>query len=331
MKTQAIATTKELRSAVKTVLGACKGTVLELFLDMDTTDLEPTVAEMLCELDDLNESMDNYYSTVLQKVDLIFNRFDKDGKGVIEGAEYTDCIDALVAHMKSEFERELLEAIKKNIKAEGKSHEDIFKDMMQNKFKADDMKRLVIEMVDPDGDQKITKAEAVAGFKKVVDEIEHDASSKKKHIDDLADAVKAAMKFNNDASVADLLKNMDDLEQGMAGYGKALLNQTAEIFHRFDKDGNGVLEGDEFTDCIKTLLEHMKSEFERELRKVIEVQDTNGQDKETLFKKVMMEKFKEDQMKSLVTQMVDPNSDGKITLSEAILGFKKVVDKIEAA
>jgi len=115
----------------------------------------------------LQEGMEGYVSDMPLMIETLFGRFDVDCNDVLEGEEYTACIDALVAHMKSQFEKELRKVIERT--PEKDRVDEILASMMQNQFKADVMRQVVIEMVDPDADGKISKEEALAGFKKVLD------------------------------------------------------------------------------------------------------------------------------------------------------------------
>jgi len=130
-----------------------------------------------------------------------------------------------------------------------------------------------------------------------------------------------------------LLQALDDLSEGMAGYEKAVFRNTEEIFNRFDIDGNGVLEGDEYTACIDALLAYMEGELERELLKAIEMEKAQGKYTDLATKDILeallAQKFKEDRMRSYITSVVDPNNDGRIMKDEALAGFKRIVDDIE--
>lgn len=326
IRRQSLCCMKELRESMKGIMNACKGTVLEQFLDMSES-----VQDLLQELDDINEGMDDYFYSVFQTVTAIFARFDSDGNGVLDGAEYTACVNAMVLHMKSEFERELRKGIDR-IKLEDGSHDELFQSMMRRKFKEEDIKRLVIGMVDPDGDGKITKAEALAGFKKVVDEIEEDSVEKQNHVVQLCSVVKSALKFDPATSPTELFETLDDLEEDMVGYGQAILDMTAKIFHRFDRGGSGVIQGSEYEECISAITAYLKSEIGRKLRRDIETRYvgrllvTNADtDSEELFRTMMQRKFNEQVVKEMVARIVDPDGDGRIVLCEAVVGFRQVV------
>lgn len=101
-------------------------------------------------------------------IDTIFGRFDVDCNGALEGEEYTACVDALVTHMKSQFEKQLRKVIESQVEND---HDLVLANMMQKQFKGDKMRQFIIETVDPDGDGKITREEALAGFKKLVDKL----------------------------------------------------------------------------------------------------------------------------------------------------------------
>lgn len=118
----------------------------------------------------LQECMDA--SEVFQATETIFGRFDVDSNGVLEGDEYTACIDALVAHMKSKFEEELRRVIESNVDKD--QCDSVLSDIMQKRFKGETMRQVVIEIVDPNQDGKITRDEALAGFKQVVDKLNKD-------------------------------------------------------------------------------------------------------------------------------------------------------------
>jgi hypothetical protein len=143
--------------------GATEPPTKEQTIAAASTPLEASIEEVkssLQSLGDLSEGM-------FVKIDALFNRFDTDGNGVLEDQEYTACIDALVAHMRSEFEKKLRSVIEE--KCQKDEVDTVFLTMMRKNFKEDKMKHIVIGMTDPHGNGKITKAEALAGFRKVVE------------------------------------------------------------------------------------------------------------------------------------------------------------------
>merc|ERR1719253_157529 len=75
----------------------------------------------------LQECMDA--SEVFQATETIFGRFDVDSNGVLEGDEYTACIDALVAHMKLKSEEELRRVIESNVDKD--QCDSVLSDIMQ--------------------------------------------------------------------------------------------------------------------------------------------------------------------------------------------------------
>jgi hypothetical protein len=116
-----------------------------------------SLAGLLKELDDI--STDDKLN-LLGKINDIWEPLAQ-GREVLEGESYEMCITLLLQHMQQEAKEKNFELLEKT------DHRRGFH-LPPEKV----VREWIISVVDPDGDGKITKEEAIQGLKKVVDEIE---------------------------------------------------------------------------------------------------------------------------------------------------------------
>merc|ERR1712048_655825 len=112
-------------------------------------------------------------------VESIFQHFDKDGNGTLEGTEYHECVRELAEHMLREYEK-LMETRFEKMKDMGMSKEEISIIREEHKqhtslYGIEAFKKEVIELVDVDGSGTITMEEAKDGFHKAVDKIDDES------------------------------------------------------------------------------------------------------------------------------------------------------------
>jgi Ca2+-binding EF-hand superfamily protein len=123
---------------------------------------------LLTHLDELNGK------DVDSTIEEIFNSFDVDKNGILEGDEYAKCIRQLAEHMHREMEEVMETVFNKMAKDLDMSKDEV--DVVRNEHNAkntvESFEQEVISLVDADGDGKITLEEAKEGFHKVVDKIE---------------------------------------------------------------------------------------------------------------------------------------------------------------
>jgi len=117
-----------------------------------------------------------------------------------------------------------------------------------------------------------------------------------------------------------LFEELDTMENRPAGRNSLTseivtqeLNVLDKLFDMYDKDGNGLLEGEEYDKVISELSLHVHREAEERGAKY---------GKKTFVPPLNV-------IENWVKEVVDPNSDGAITREEARVGIKKVVDDID--
>jgi hypothetical protein len=147
----------------------------------------------------------------------------------------------------------------------------------------------------------------------------HNTEDLKNSVKDIVEEVAKA------AGIPGLLKNLDDLEKDSVKDVGAYIDK---LFSELDKDGNGVLEGDEYTKCIDELLGHLKRTSEAGLLKIISGKVEAGKEEAAFNREWSKINFKK--LRSKIENIVDANNDGKISKTEAKKGFKEVVDYMDS-
>eukprot|EP00405_Crypthecodinium_cohnii_P016766 CAMPEP_0206452848 /NCGR_PEP_ID=MMETSP0324_2-20121206/20190_1 /ASSEMBLY_ACC=CAM_ASM_000836 /TAXON_ID=2866 /ORGANISM="Crypthecodinium cohnii, Strain Seligo" /LENGTH=325 /DNA_ID=CAMNT_0053923017 /DNA_START=55 /DNA_END=1032 /DNA_ORIENTATION=+ len=85
-----------------------------------------------------------------------------------------------------------------------------------------------------------------------------------------------------------------------------------ELFHVYDRDGSGVLQGEEYDKVLKDLTAHILREAQERKKRL-----------------GMSFLPPEEILHQWVVDVVDPNHDGAITLEEARIGFRKAVNDVK--
>merc|ERR1712048_1339613 len=124
---------------------------------------------------------------------------------------------------------------------------------------------------------------------------------------------------------AQLIRNLDLLN------GKNIEGTVEKIFREFDLDGNGVLEGAEFKDCVQKFAEHVLREYQETVDALCKSKAERGESKKDIdeFRSEHDKDISTETFKDMVRLKIDQDGDGKITLEEAMIGFSQVVDLID--
>lgn len=104
------------------------------------------------------------------------------------------------------------------------------------------------------------------------------------------------------------------LELDLADHELEVLHSTTRIFESYGKGKDDVLEGRDYENVIKILIEHVQEEAARKAAE-------HGLEKPLI--------PNADAVKNWVLSIIDPNGDELITFEEGLRGFKAVVDDIE--
>lgn len=141
--------------------------VEEVVVAKDAKDLQRAMQDTVTSIDvkalsGKLDALSKATGATFREADAIFNKFDEDGNGVLQDQEVTKCIDALQEHVLQKIKENGLEMIGRSDSEAVASFEKQLKALNPKKIR-----EAIINVVDPDHDGKITKAEAREGFKKV--------------------------------------------------------------------------------------------------------------------------------------------------------------------
>jgi len=148
---------------------------------------------------------------------------------------------------------------------------------------------------------------------------------------------KAKEEFNKEKALAEIAKQSPDKFKAYLISHLDHLNGTniqetvKKIFNEFDSDGNDVLEGTEFEQCVQKFAEHMFRKYEDVIDALCKSKAENGMPNEDIeeFRSQHNKHFSVETFQEDVKVMIDKDGDGRITLEEAMTGFPQVVDFIE--
>lgn len=225
--------------------------------------------ELLREIDEAED--DNIEGAI----DELFRHYDVSGDGALSGAAYEEVVDLVCGYVAQESQERAQRLGLPKLAQTPVQVRDHIKDWL-----------------DPNKDGSITKAEAIEGLKKAVDDIDPVRKDATLPLEQKSDPMR----------LLELIDEGDDPDSAIS-----------KLFAHFDPSGSGVLSGSAHEEFIHLVSEYVANESRERAKRL---------------KRPSLEMVA-DKILPYIRAWLDPDNDGVITLAEARVGLVKAVNDID--